>query len=272
MVSITESAAGASAAEDDGSGASFVFSPLAGLPASLTDGEAQEKLTQWNIKPYMNFVSFRFDKPFDPQQSDAFLNDFFNSPVVQAASLVSYGPESWGGLGSVSTGGVKYAKLPTTVLRLDFFDRLKDEGIVRDTSIQKCFDVQVGDILVSDRLRKLLLDESSEEWEVFSAAERKELIFHVLQRLAVGGGMNQWDETIEPYFKLTKQVYKDLVTVNKGTSGQLQVSSHTYAVDSVSGSSASLFPRPSPHNFCYVIVDPIARHAKIWYAAWFPMM
>ena len=34
--------------------------------------------------------------------------------------------------------------------------------------------------------------QASEEWEVFSEAERNELIFHVMRRLAVGGGMNQY--------------------------------------------------------------------------------
>ena len=57
--------------------------------------------------------------------------------------------------------------------------------------IAKCLDVQCGEVLVSDRLRKLLLDEEDEEWELFSEAERRELIFHVLRRLAVGGGLNQ---------------------------------------------------------------------------------
>ena len=45
-----------------------------------------------------------------------------------------------------------------------------------------------------------------------------------------------------------------------------------YEIVDVQSAGASLFPRPSPHNFCYVVVDPIARHVKLWYAAWFPMM
>ena len=127
-------------------------------------------------------------------------------------------------------------------------------------------------VLVGDRLRKLLLDDSSEDWDIFSEAERRELIFHVMRRLAIGGGMNQYDDAIEPYLRLTKEVYKDLVTVSKSSGGALQVSSLTLAVESVAGTSASLFSRPSPHNFCYVCIDPNARHVKLWYAAWFPMM
>ena len=127
-------------------------------------------------------------------------------------------------------------------------------------------------MLVSDRLRQMLLDDSCEDYDLFSEAERSELIFHVLKRLAVGGGMNQWDEHIEPYLKLTKDIYKDLVTVNRSAAGALQVSSLTFAVESVNGASVSLFPRSTPHNFCYICVDPAARHVKLWYSAWFPMM
>ena len=49
------------------------------------------------------------------------------------------------------------------MLRLDFFDRVKDEA-VRAGDKAGCFDVPCGDILASDRLRKMILDESSEEW------------------------------------------------------------------------------------------------------------
>jgi len=77
----------------------------------------------------------------------------------------------------------------------------------------------------------------------------------------------QYDDSIEPYLRLTKALYKDLVTVNKSAGGALQIGSLTFLVTDVAGSCASLFPRPSPHNFCYVVVDPLARHVKLWYAA-----
>ena len=252
---------------------SFSFTPLPTSMPSLSASEAQESLQKWNLAPFMKTAAFRFDQPFTPEQSDAFLLDLFSAPAVQEAAPVCVAPGQWGVLGNVaSTSSVKYSKLKTTILRLDFFDRLKEAGIVRLGDIAKCLDVQAGDILVSDRLRKLLLCEDEEEWDVFSAEERKELIFHVLKILAVGGGMNQYDDSIEPYLKLTKSVYKDLVTVNKSSGGASQVASHTYDVSEVAGGSASLFPRPGPHNFCLVSVDPVARHAKVWYAAWFPMM
>ena len=75
-----------------------------------------------------------------------------------------------------------------------------------------------------------------------------------------------------PYLEATKLLYKDMVAVHKTSAGSLQVGSTTYQVTEAEGSSASLFSRPSPHNFCYVSVDPTSRHVRLWYSAWFPMM
>jgi len=263
----------------DGAGSSFTFTPLPKSFPSLQTTEARDALRKWNLEPYMQAKAFRFDQPFAPERADAFLLDFFGSAAVQAEAPVCTGPgtkafdgATWSALGEVKPGTIRYARLLTTVLRLDFFDRLREHEIVRGGEICKCLDVQCGEVLASDRLRKLLLDEASDEWTLYSDAERAELIFHVLRRLAIGGGMNQYDDLLEPYTSLTRMLYKDLVSVHKTAGGALQVASTTFAVTEAPGSAASLFPRPSPHNFCYVTVDPVARHAKLWYAAFFPIM
>jgi len=258
---------------------SFTFTPLEAKQAfpSLQSADARDALKRWDLERFTNFAAFRFDQAFAPEQTDAFLLDFFSSAVTQEAAPVwtgGKGQGNWDALGAIAgPGSLKYERLPTTVLRLDFFDRMNDEGgVVRSGDIRKCFDAQCGEVLVSDMLRKLMLDETAEEWDLYSEAERKELIFQVMRRLAIGGGMNQYDDTIEHYLNLTRSLYKDLVAVQKTSTGALQVRSLTFAVHSVDGSSAALFPRPSPLNFCYVTVDPLAKLVKMWYSAWFPMM
>jgi len=77
---------------------------------------------------------------------------------------------------------------------------------------------------------------------------------------------------MEPYLELTKGLYKDLVSVHKDGAGQLQVRSLAFQITDVAASAATLFPRESPHNFCYVSIDPVQRHVHYWYAAWFPGM
>jgi len=257
--------------EHDGP-SSFTFTSLDRPFPSLQPQSAQDYLRKWNLEPFLQAKTFRFDQPFAPEAADAFLLDFFASPAVQAAAPVCAGVQGqWTTLGTLKPGAVKYNRLPTTVLRLDFFDRLQDAGIVRAGDIAKCLDEQVGEILVSDKLRKLLLDDASEEWELFSDLERSELIFRIMKALAVGGGMNQYEDQIGPYLNMTKALYKDLVSVHKTAAGTLQVASLTFDVAEVDGSSAGLFPRPSPNNFCYVTVDPAARHAKLFYGAFVPM-
>merc|ERR1712216_595754 len=204
-------------------------------------------------EPTMQAKCFRFDQQFKPEQLDAFLLDFFNDATVQQQAPVSTGRENAdvSALGKVT--GVQHSRLSTTVLRLDFFDRLSgDSGVVHPQtgSISKCFDKMCGDVLVSDKLRLMLLDEESEEWETYSERERTELIFHIFKRLAVGGGLNQYEDYVKPYVDLTKAIYKDMVAVHKDVNGQLQVGSLTFAVSLVSGANASLFPRDSAHNFC----------------------
>jgi len=256
------------------SGSSFTFTAVEKGFESLKTPEATESLKKWNMDEFMQAKVFRFDQAFSVEQIDAFLLDFFASTAVQAAAPVCVGTGGhWSELGELKPGAVKHQRLPTTVLRLDFFDRLKDAGIVLgESDIAKCLDVQCGEVLVSDRLRKLLLDEEDEGWDLFSEVERSELIFHIMKRLAIGGGMNQYEDKIDPYLALTKALYKDLVSVQKTKSGTLTIGSLTFLVSDVVGSSASLFSRPSPHNFCYVTVDPLARRVKLFYSAWYPMM
>ena len=253
---------------------SFTFTPLDRPFASMQSQSAKDYLRKWNLEPSCQLKSFRFDKPFSPDAVNEFLLDFFNSSAVQQMAPVCVGSNQWSTLGTVKPGAVKHTRIPTTVLRLDFFDRFRDAGIIRGDGgdVAKCLDEQVGEILVSDKLRKMFLDESSEEWELFDELERSELIFRIMKAFAVGGGMNQYEDQIEPYLNLTKALYKDLVSVHKTAAGTLQIGSLTFEISAVAGSSASLFPRPSTNNFCYVTVDPAARHAKIFYGAFLPMM
>ena len=54
--------------------------------------------------------------------------------------------------------------------------------------------------------------------------------------------------------------------------GELEIRSLALLVSSVRGDGAPLFPRESPHNFCYLTIDPLQRQVKLWYSAFMPMM
>lgn len=259
------------AGEAADAGSSFTFHAIDKAFGSLQAPPLKDSLRKWNLEPTMVAKAFRFDQAFKPEQLDAFLLDFFNDPSVQEHAPAALPGGAWTQLGKVSA--VRKERLASTLLRLDLFDRLEKADIVRKGHISGCLDTPCGDILVSDRLRLALLDEAGEDWSIFSPTERSELLFHVMRRLAVGGGMNQYDDVIEPYLTATKNLYKDLVGVSKDpTTGTLGIRSLVYEVTEATGDAASLFPRPGPHNFCYVSIDPAQRQVKYWYAAWFPMM
>ena len=138
------------------------------------------------------------------QALDDFLKAFFNDAAVQRAAPACTGRRgaSWAPLGAVSA--VRATRLATSVLRMDFWDRLAGADVTHKSgSINRCYDTQCGEVLASDKLRVMLLDESSDEWATYSEAERAELIFHVLARLAVGGGLNQYDEEVSPRRRAT---------------------------------------------------------------------
>jgi hypothetical protein len=61
---------------------------------------------------------------------------------------------------------------------------------------------------VSDKLREMLVNEDSENCNVFGEEEQRELIFQIFKLLAIGGGMCQCEDTVNPYLDATKTLYK----------------------------------------------------------------
>ena len=86
-------------------------------------------------------------------------------------------------------------------------------------------------------------------------------------RICIGGSMCQPEDNAKMYLNTAKRLYKEFVTVRKNKhDNSLYVASVPIAVHSING--ISLFPdQNSPHNFCYVIVDPQRRSVKYWSAA-----
>merc|ERR1712078_486609 len=101
-------------------------------------------------------------------------------------------------------------------------------------------------------IREVILMEESELYDAFSEKERKEFLFRIFSHIVFGGASNQYEDHVEEYFKVTKEVYKDLLTVRRNDTGDVEVVSDVTEVLSL-GDGASLFPKASPLNFCYVI-------------------
>ena len=65
-------------------------------------------------------------------------------------------------------------------------------GIVRQSrSIVKCYDEMCGDIVVSDELRKMLLLDDSNNYDVYSEKDRSEFLFRIFKHVCLGGSVCQ---------------------------------------------------------------------------------
>jgi hypothetical protein len=171
------------------------FSHLATKLECLTSRENQEMLLQWNLNESLLVEKFRFSGSFTPGLSSEYervLKDFFNSSNCPAIL----------GVMGIPTSPFTLDKdhLSTSVLSMDFFDRLTDSDIVTTSgSIRGCFEEQYDGISVGDKLREFLLNEDSENASLYSEEERKQFIFAIFKIFAVGGAMCQSDATIERY-------------------------------------------------------------------------
>ncbi|XP_038938051.1 cilia- and flagella-associated protein 300 isoform X3 [Rattus norvegicus] len=151
---------------------------------------------------------------------------------------------------------------------MSFFQRLYDENIVRESGhIVKCLDSFCDPFLISDELRKVLLMEDSEKYEVFSPVEREEFLFCLFKHLCLGGSLCQYEDVLKPYLETAKLIYKDLVSVRKHPrTKEIQITSSVFKVKAYD-SLGVCYPSPKEHEqtFSYFVVDPIKRHVNVLY-------
>ncbi|KAJ3190929.1 hypothetical protein HDU67_006061, partial [Dinochytrium kinnereticum] len=122
--------------------------------------------------------------------------------------------DRWGTLGRVTK--ITQEEPLHTITSLSFFDRLKPPTphapLRPDGQIKKCLDEYVDGFVVSDELRKCLLMEECESYDLFSKADRREFIFMLFKSVALGGRLCQFEDEIGAYLETTKKLYKDLMT------------------------------------------------------------
>ncbi|KAL5476238.1 hypothetical protein EMCRGX_G026159 [Ephydatia muelleri] len=232
--------------------------------------EATELLEKWGMKNRMKFATFLYNKPFQVYQKNDFVLDFFQSSVVTDTLREHAADGHWAPISSKVTH-VSVKDVPCSQLNMSFFDHLHSSGVVRETGhIVKCFDDVMDDFLVSDELRKVLLDPDCANYGMFDEAQRAEFLFRVFKHLALGGPVNQYEDTITPYLDVTKAMYKELVTVVKDPyTKKLQIASTVFEV-TARVDDAGVFPENSQHTqtFCYLIIDNARKQVKLWYHIW----
>ncbi|XDA84053.1 hypothetical protein R6Z07F_013877 [Ovis aries] len=181
---------------------------------SLSTPQTTSRLRQWSMLGRIEAQAFGFDQTFQTYRKDDFVMAFFKDPnVIPNLKLLSESSGEWLTLGT-EVKKVEAINVPCTQLSMSFFNRLYDEAIVRDNGyIVKCLDSFCDPFLISDELRKVLLVEDSEKYEVFSQPDREEFLFCLFKHLCLGGALCQYEDVINPYLETTKLIYKDLVRI-----------------------------------------------------------
>ncbi|OWF56688.1 uncharacterized protein C11orf70 homolog [Mizuhopecten yessoensis] len=252
----------------EGKGAKFTFQELRGKKfLSVEDKDNKELLTKWSMQGRLKCQMYSFDQSFQAYQKDDFVADFMKDPnVVSTLQTVSESC-SWSPVG-VSATSVTAEVVPCTVLSMTLFDRLTDNDIVRENgAIRKCFDEFYQDFTISDELRKLLLIDDSDNYCIYSDGEREEFLFCLFTHFCLGGKICQYEDNIDPYLEVTKQVYKELISVQKNSETKdLSIISSVFKV-TASNDGHMYYPADKPHNqtFSYLIVDPFKRHVTALY-------
>ncbi|KAL4696907.1 hypothetical protein H8959_002605 [Pygathrix nigripes] len=181
--------------------------------------------------------AFGFDQTFEAYRKDDFVMAFFKDPnVIPNLKLLSDSSGQWITLGT-EVKKIEATNVPCTQLSMSFFHRLYDEDIVRDSGhIVKCLDSFCDPFPISDELRRVLLVEDSEKYEIFSQPDREEFLFCLFKHLCLGGALCQYEDVISPYLETAKLIYKDLVSVRKNPqTKKIQITSSVFKVSAYIG-------------------------------------
>jgi hypothetical protein len=253
-----------------------VFHPITSTSGLLNEVYTKQLLRKWDMSPgkTLSFSAYRYIKFYHRTQAQEFVLDLLNDPQCDLKVLTKAG--EWERISEPVTK-VDVEIVPCSLIRMDLFDKLlaPSSGIVRERTgdIIRCMDDQREGFQISDRLREMLLAEESEHYELYSDEEKLQLLWRLFEHLCLGGSCCQFEDKIDVYLETTKKLYKELLTVQKSSSGAIEVASVVYKVKRIETQSGkiNLFPSTSRNNFLYVSVDPLKRVAKVLYNGFIPV-
>uniref|UniRef100_A0A8D9FB86 Cilia- and flagella-associated protein 300 n=1 Tax=Cacopsylla melanoneura TaxID=428564 RepID=A0A8D9FB86_9HEMI len=183
-------------------------------------------LKKWGMDGRIQSQSFAFNESVHPQDMNRFLQEFFTSPDVYP--YLQSDPSHPIGQ---PLPNLTLTRVPCSLTNMLLLARLTNpaNGIVmREYDLRQCLHTEVDGFLIADKLRKLLLDPDEEETPLFTDAERSEFLFCLFKHLCLGGQWCQYEDSVEPYLKATKLLYKDLIRYSLGQWCQYEDSLEPY--------------------------------------------
>jgi len=256
--------------EDQGAGpeTSFRFHHLPEVSYnSFGNPSIQPLLEKWGFGQEMGMLTFRVEQHVGPDSMQAMLEGFFRDRGVLGVL------HSLTGVRVASTDKVKvhWGQMGTGVVSMSFLNKFEEAGAIgKSGHIKGRIEEDFEGVAINNLIREVILCEESELYDAFTEKERKEFLFRIFSHLVFGGASNQYEDHVEDYFKVTKEVYKDLLTVRRNDAGDVEVLSTVASIRSL-GEGGTLFPKESPLNFFYIIHDPLMRHVRCWYFCYKPI-
>jgi len=238
----------------------FCSLPDAEFPA-LKSKDIQTNFMKWGLSDDMKLLKFKSDRALDKDRVQEFIDSFFASDVISRTLHANTNLR----IISKTKLTTTYRSVSTAQTSLKMFRSLEENDIVLDCGrIRGRLEEDYEGVPIYDILRESLYIEESEKYSAFSDSDRNEFLFKIFKHVVTGGAANQYEDSVDPYFHTTGLLYKDLVTVQKNDSGDLQVISHVWEITSL-GEGGDLFSKSHPTNYCYLIYDPLTRQLNFWY-------
>ncbi|KAJ8405905.1 hypothetical protein AAFF_G00313420 [Aldrovandia affinis] len=230
----------------------------------LEDQDTLELFLKWSMLGRIKAQAFNFDLPFQPYQKHEFVSDFFKDPNVTSNLKLVASSGLWRHLDREVTQ-VKVEMVPCTKVSMDIFDPIYSHGIVRPTGhIVKCCQDYNADF---DELKKMLLIEDSENYEIISREDRQEFLYRLFKHVCLGGVLCQYEDIIHNYIETTRLIYKDMVSVQKDPeTKEIRIVSTVLKVTAYDHSGLC-YPseKEEEQTFAYLTIDPYKRHVYILY-------
>ncbi|KAJ8342780.1 hypothetical protein SKAU_G00327080 [Synaphobranchus kaupii] len=230
----------------------------------IQDRNTTERLMKWSMLGRITAQAFNFDQPFHTYKKHEFVSDFFKDPLVVSNLKVIGATGSWEPLERKVTN-VTVETVPCTKISVDMFDPLYSRGILRPTGhIIKCFHDYDANF---DELRKMLMIEDSENYEIISQEERQEFLFRLFKHFCLGGELCQYEDVVTHYIETTRLIYKDMLSVQKDPeTKEIRIVSTVLKVTAYDDSGLC-YPseKEVEQTFAYLIVDPFKRNVYVLY-------
>merc|ERR1719463_945290 len=129
---------------------------------------------------------------------------------------------------------ISASKILTNTVNMNFFNKFEDIGAISHTGhISGRIEEDFEGVPIHNLIREAILMEESELYDAFSREDRKEFLFRIFSHVIFGGASNQYEDHVEEYFKATKAIYKDLLSVRRTDTGDVEVMSVVQQVHSL---------------------------------------